>query len=550
MAEQPDAKQSPVNDRQIVVAPGTSALTDKAFALIRDLIHRESGITLGDSKKQLVASRLAKRLRVHGLSCYQDYHSLVTTRDVDGSELRELLNAITTNKTEFFRERHHFDFLTQRVFPECIERARVTGERRIRIWSAGCSSGEEPYTIAMTFLDHFPVSSGWSLDITATDLDTHVIENAELGVYPEATVRPVPLPLQKRFLQRGTGANVGKVRVGEELRRLITFRQLNFVAPSWSVHGPFDMIFCRNVMIYFKPETQHTIEQRFAAELRGNGYLFLGHSETMSGLQDLYEPLRGTIYRRRGADESRGLSASTTGASVAPTAPAACASQAYAPSDSPPRPSLSFATPAGDARPLVPPRPARSHRGGDGRDLPKVNLIVGGVRASAEPVILRTVLGSCVCACLHDPIAKVGGINHFLLPNGLDEFAMPTRFGVNAMELLINEILKLGGDRRRLQAKAFGAAHVLSGSGLNPEVPRRNATFIKEFLEKEGIALVSSRLGGSLPVEVVFITDSGRAMVRALGGAIAGDLVREETRHNLEIRKSLVLPQAGSVELF
>lgn len=540
MANKPDPTRMVQAAAEVVSAPGTAPLAASEFNDFSALIYRMSGITLGDSKKQLVASRLARRLRVHGMTSYRDYYVLVTQRDPSGDEMREMLNVITTNKTDFYRERHHFDFMVQRLFPECIERARVTGDKRLRIWSAGCSSGEEPYTIAMTLLGQFPSPSGWTFEIHATDLDTQVLANAERGVYSEDVVRPVPAEFQKRYFRRGTGANAGMVRATDELRRLITFGQLNFVAPSWPVEGPFDLIFCRNVMIYFDGETQRTIERRFAELLRPDGYLFLGHSETMQGLQDLFEPLRGTVHRRRGPGEAPGQASLPT--------PALDAAR----STSPERPALAPAAVVDDSAGTSGPKDttARRPRGGDGRDLPKVNIIIGGVRASAQPAMLRTVLGSCVCACIHDPVARIGGINHFMLPDGLEDRALPTRFGVNAMEVLINEVLKLGGDRRRLQAKAFGAAHVLSASGLNPDVPRKNAKFVKEFLANEGIPLMSSRLGGSMPVEVVFITDTGKALVRALGEAVARDLVREETRHDLEIRKTLVAPAMDAFELF
>ncbi|MBI5170872.1 MAG: hypothetical protein HZA61_15390 [Candidatus Eisenbacteria bacterium] len=531
----------------VVAAAGMQPLSDADFRALRDLIYEKSGITLSDSKKQLVTSRLSRRLRVHGLSSYREYYEYVTRRDPHGDELREMLNAITTNKTDFFREKHHFDFMTSAFFPQCIERAKSTGERRMRIWSAGCSTGEEPYTLAMTFLSAFPSTGTWSLEILATDLDTQVLERAQAGIYPEETIAPVPADLQRRWFRRGTGANAGKVRVSDALRQLITFRQLNFVDHPWWVQGPFDLILCRNVMIYFNQDTQRTIVENFAQRLRPDGYLFIGHSETLSGLNHLFEPLRGTIYRRRATGEpEQKVTARGVAAAAAPPLPRS----------TPERPALarSAATPPQAPKvPKVPKVPAAAQtrsNDADARNLPRVNVIIGGVRASREPMVLRTVLGSCICACLYDPVAKVGGINHFMLPDGLDEHAMPTRFGVNAMEVLINDLLKIGADRRRLQAKAFGAAHVLSGAGLSPDVPRKNARFIKEFLSAEGIPLVSSRLGGSAPVEVVFTTDTARALVRALGDAVARDLAREEKSHDLEIKKQMVLPPQSSVELF
>jgi chemotaxis protein methyltransferase CheR len=517
--------------QEAVVAHGLTPPSASEFRALRDLIYERSGITLADSKTQLVASRLARRLRARGLTNYGAYFDLVVRNDPDGAELREMLNAITTNKTDFFRERHHFDFLTQNFLPRFIERARKTGERRLRVWSAGCSTGEEPYTLAMVILSAFP-QSGFSLDLLATDLDTQVLERARGGIYPEESIEPVPTELQRRYFRRGTGANASKVRVNDAIREMITFRQLNFVEQPWPVQGPFDLIFCRNVMIYFNANTQRTIVESFAQRLRPDGYLFIGHSETLNGLNELYEPLRGTIYRRRGAGEG-------ARASLAPTPP---------PSEAGPTP----ARPALAARSLPGPTPQRAratHLAAE-TGLKVVSVIIGGVRASREPAQLRTLLGSCVCACLYDPVAKIGGINHFMLPDCLDDSASPTRYGVNAMEMLINEMLKLGADRRRFQAKAFGAAHVMAGAGLSPDVPRKNAKFIKDFLETEGIPLVSSRLGGSAPVEIMFATETGKAMVRALGDNVARDLALEEGRFDLEVKKTLKRVPDGSVELF
>ncbi len=524
----------------VVASMGLSALTDPEFICLRDLILEHSGITLGDSKKQLVASRLARRLRLHHLTTYGDYYALVTQRDRNGEELRELINAITTNKTEYFREPHHFEFLCQTYLPKCIERAKATGERRLRVWSAGCSTGEEPYTLAMTLKSFAPLN-GWDIELIATDLDTQVLARAQAGIYAEETIAPVPDELRRRFFKRGKGDNAGKMRVNEELRSMIAFRQLNLIQQPWAIHGLFDLILCRNVMIYFNADTQKAIVHGFGERLREDGYLFIGHSETLHGVHQIFEAQRGTIYRRRRAGE-----VVTPGGSTVRSPSPAAASAANLP-EQPGIASRATLASARSAPSLLRPNAPRRR---DERGLGRVNVIIGGVRASGTPIELRTVLGSCVCACIHDPVAKIGGINHFMLPDGLEDLAMPTRFGVNAMEVLINSVLKLGADRRSLQAKAFGAAHVLSDVGLSAAVPRKNAQFIKEFLKAEGIPLVSSRLGGSAPVEVVFVTDIGKALVRPLGDAVARDLAREESRHDLEIRKQLILPQAGSVELF
>jgi chemotaxis protein methyltransferase CheR len=537
----PQGSPGPFGAPDIVASIGLRELGDTEFRLFRELVFRKSGITLNDSKKQLVASRLARRLRALAMTGYREYYEHIANRDPDGDELREMLNAITTNKTDFFREKHHFEFMRGTFFQQCIERARKTGQNRLRIWSAGCSTGEEPYTIAITLLSHFPAPPGqWSFELIATDLDTNVIEKAREGIYNEETIAPVPPDQAQRFFRRGTGANAGKVRVTTALREMVTFRQLNFVELPWPVQGPFDLILCRNVMIYFNHETQRQLVEGFASMLREDGYLFIGHSETLSGMNHLFEPLRGTMYRRRRADE--GAPAGARAAAPRPAPPVA--------GSTPERPSLTPRPAAAEPPPPGVTDGVSRRSGPDARSLPRVNVIIGGVRASREPMHLRTVLGSCVCACLFDPIARLGGINHFMLPDGLEDANMPTRFGVNAMEVLINDLLKLGADRRRLQAKVFGAAHVLSGTGLAPDVPRRNAMFVKEFLETEGIPIASSRLGGSAPVEVVFTSDTGKAMVRTLGDAVGRDLAREESRYDLEIKRNLVRPADGSVELF
>ena len=537
MVDPPGSARSP-GPQDLVTGIGFAPLSDSEFRALRDLIFEKSGITLSDSKTQLVASRLARRLRARRLASYGAYFEHVTRHDPDGSELREMLNAITTNKTDFFREKHHFDFLTKNFLPQFVAEGRRTGERRLRVWSAGCSTGEEPYTLAMVILSAFPANAQFVVDILATDLDTQVLERARGGVYSEEAVEPVSEQLQRTYFQRGTGANAGKVRASDLLRDRITFRQLNFVEQPWPVQGPFDLIFCRNVMIYFNANTQRAIVTSFAQRLRPEGYLFIGHSETLNGLNDLYEPLRGTIYRRRGNGSTASTPSASSGFSAqTPPAPAA------EPGSTPGRPAL--------ARRSAPsPRRERATHLAAQTGLKVGNVIIGGVRASREPAQLRTLLGSCVCACLYDPVTRIGGINHFMLPDGMEDHAMPTRYGVNAMEMLINEILKLGGDRRQLQAKAFGAAHVLSDAGLSPDVPRKNARFIKEFLNKEGIPLVSSRLGGSAPVEIMFATATGKALVRALGDTVARDLAREESRFDLEIRKTLTRVPDDSVELF
>ena len=222
----------------VVSALDCSPLTDSEFRALRDFIFEKSGITLGDSKRQLVASRLARRLRALGLGSYGAYYQRVSRNDPSGDELRELFNAITTNKTEFFRENHHFEFLKSTVLPGHLARQRRTGEKRFRVWSAGCSSGEEVYSLAMTLHEVLPAWMLPAVEIVATDLDTNVLARAQAAIYDDETVAAVPASLQRRYFLRGTGENDGKVRVIDSLRAMVTFGRVNFIERPWPVSGP------------------------------------------------------------------------------------------------------------------------------------------------------------------------------------------------------------------------------------------------------------------------------------------------------------------------
>lgn len=267
--------------------------TDGDFKLIRELVYRHAGISLSDAKRNLVYSRLGRRLRRLNLASFGAYTDYLTAHlDI---ELTEFLNAITTNLTSFFRENHHFDTLREQVLPELMLGKQ---DRRIRIWSAGCSTGEEPYSIAMTVKETLPNGCGWDAKILATDLDTTVLQKACNGIYDAERARQIPPTSLRRWMQHGRGANAGQVRVVSELKELITFNRLNLME-SWPMRGPFDVIFCRNVVIYFNKDTQRRLFERFADLMAPNTYLFVGHSETLYKVTDRFELLGNTVYRRK-----------------------------------------------------------------------------------------------------------------------------------------------------------------------------------------------------------------------------------------------------------
>jgi len=270
------------------------AFTDAHFELLRKLVGKYAGISLNDTKRQLVYGRLARRIRAINLSGFDAYCDLV--RDENSDEIENFINAITTNLTSFFRENHHFECLAQQVVPTLLKTNAAS--RRIRIWSAGCSTGEEPYSIAMTMHEALGGAQGWDVKILATDIDSNVVATAAAGVYPANRQQGISEARLKRFFT-GAGGPSGNMRLKDEVRSMIRFAPLNLME-QWPFKGPFDVIFCRNVVIYFDKETQSRLFGRYADALARHGYLFIGHSETMFGTSNRFDLIGRTTYRLAG----------------------------------------------------------------------------------------------------------------------------------------------------------------------------------------------------------------------------------------------------------
>jgi chemotaxis protein methyltransferase CheR len=255
------------------------AFTDRDYRRIAAMIRADAGIDLREEKSALVYSRLVKRLRALRLKSFEDYCNLVEA-NTGGDERVEMLSALTTNVTNFFRERHHFEHLRQDVLPPLIASARAGG--RLRIWSAGCSTGQEPYSIALSLLSLEPQVHRLDVKILATDIDPRVVEAGRGGVYSEAALAEVSPALRQRYFTRGVGAERESFSVADQMRALVAFRVLNLNA-DWPMGGQFAVIFCRNVVIYFDEQVQRSLWSKFATKLAPGGWLYIGHSERVSG---------------------------------------------------------------------------------------------------------------------------------------------------------------------------------------------------------------------------------------------------------------------------
>lgn len=270
------------------------SFTEKDFNFLRKLITAHTSIQISEMKREMVYGRVSRRLRELGLKSFAEYCDLL--KDESSDELGNLINAITTNLTSFFREQHHFAYLAQAVVP--VLKQTNSARQRIRVWSAGCSTGEEAYSIASTLWQAREMLRDWDVKILATDIDTRVLEKAREGVYQMKDIEPMPKELRERAFLMGTGSNAGRARVKPEVQSLVTFLPLN-LTETWPMRGQFDIVFCRNVVIYFDRVTQTKLFNRFADILAPGGHLFIGHSETLFSISNRFELIGQTVYRKK-----------------------------------------------------------------------------------------------------------------------------------------------------------------------------------------------------------------------------------------------------------
>ena len=272
-------------------------MRDSDYEFIRELVYTQSRINLGPDKKELVSARLGKRLRATNITSISDYCRFLQEKE-GGEELSHLIDAISTNHTYFFRESEHFDFLTGTALPEMVKRQATERWPRFSIWSAASSSGEEPYSIAIALAQFFGNHSNWPWRIEATDISHKILQKARIGVYRDEAVKKVPAARPRTHSQTGFGPQEGNYRVKPHVLESVSFRQLNLLEGSFPFTEPFQVIFCRNVMIYFDRPTQTELVNKLARQLVPGGYLFVGHSESLSGIKHSLNMVKPAIYQR------------------------------------------------------------------------------------------------------------------------------------------------------------------------------------------------------------------------------------------------------------
>lgn len=274
--------------------PVSWAISKREFRDFQEFIYREAGIWLPPAKTALLTARLAKRLRDLGSTSFGDYYDLVSRSP---EERIRVLDAISTNETRFFREPDHFEMLSARVFPEWI-RAAASGHRAraIRVLSAGCSTGQEPYSLAMLLLNHFPNGTGWEIEIVAGDLSTRALQIAKNGIWLADSIKEIPRAYLKQYVLKGFGDQAGKIKAGSEIRSIIQFIRLNLNQPPYQLTGKFDLIFCRNVLIYFDIPARDRAVRHLSEFLSPQGLFFVGHSECLHDLQDVLSLFAPTVY--------------------------------------------------------------------------------------------------------------------------------------------------------------------------------------------------------------------------------------------------------------
>ncbi|MCP4448579.1 MAG: hypothetical protein GY811_25065 [Myxococcales bacterium] len=437
-------------------------LTRQDFARACSMAKQLGGLHFGEGKVALLHGRLSKRAIQEDFSSICDYLEHVDNSGYGSTESVHFLNALTTNKTAFFREPHHFDYLVSTVAPRYLARFRRGLEHGpLRVWSAAASRGHEVYSAAMVLADALDMDEARAT-LLATDIDTETLEIAKKATYRASDMDGLPVELRRRRFLRGVDKADGHWRLRSEIRSMVQFSRMNLTDASLPIGSRFHVVFCRNVLFYFDVPTQRRLVQNLTKHLLPGGSLIMGHSENLEVLTAELAQVESTVYQRaHEATETSGIQPRGTRTLLSPSSR---------------------------------------------------TLIVGDYVARADCTTLSTVLGSCVAVCLYDDVAGCGGMCHFALPEGPAGGAASARYGDVAIPKLIRELQALGARRARLKAKLFGAGGALCEPGGPADL---NREFTRAFLRAQGIPVVAERLGLRSSIEAHLTCATGAVRVRA-----------------------------------
>lgn len=290
-----ESLEKSINDQ---ISAGSVKMTDSDFNQLSRFVRENWGIKLENNKKLMLEGRLRKRLQQLHMRNFKDYCAYLFSPEGLENEPAQMIDLVSTNKTDFFRESDHFVYLTEKALPALENKGMVGPNKPFKIWSAGCSSGEEPYTMAMVLSEYAQKQRGFRFSILASDISTRVLQTAITAIYPESRIEPVPLELRKKYMMRSKNPGNPQIRFVPEIRKLITFERINFMELDTHPFTRFHVIFCRNVIIYFDRSTQEKLLNKFAERLEKGGYLFLGHSEALTGMQVPLQPVAPMVYQK------------------------------------------------------------------------------------------------------------------------------------------------------------------------------------------------------------------------------------------------------------
>ena len=464
-----------------------SVMSDRDFKRLGAFIYDQCGIKISPAKKPMLEARLQRRLRGLSLKSFGEYCDYLFGPRGMEEELVRMIDLVTTNKTDFFREPSHFDYLRENCLSELVDAGRAGFRKKLTVWSAGCSTGEEPYTLAMVLSEFAETHPGFQYTVIATDISTRVLATAALGVYETDRIGPVPLAMKKKYLLKSRDKSNGLVRITPELRAHVKFRRLNFMDGDFGLREPVDIIFCRNVIIYFDKPTQENLLHRFHRHLAPGGYIFLGHSETLFGMDVPLVQAAPTIYRKprggghMGADKGGGTFGPATG--------------------NPRTAEVAETTPTGETLAQVYLRPGERH-------------------FAENPTLVTTVLGSCVSVTMHSRRLAAGAICHALLPEGNGEKdTVGFRYVDSSIRRMVGWFDRLGVRRRDIEVKLFGGADLLKVAATcagNATVGHSNIEMAIKTIESEKLRLLASDVGGNAGRKLYFYSHTGEVLVRRI----------------------------------